>query len=146
MLSLDSRRPELRRSDMGEDTLANRMAELVVANARKGYPTTLEDLHAEDFTSDEITTHFPAARRIANRVLKDRDVADDAVEYDRAGRIEKAANIVAGMILSDSGSIITTLRSSGFPTKELGQLYPEIIDRTVALVHAARASNPAQVQ
>jgi len=146
MLALDPTPSELRRVNKADTSLAVRMAELVVANARKGYITTIEDLRAEDFTDAEIAIHFPAARRIANAELADRDVAEDAVHYDRASRIETAANIVAGMILSDSGAIHGTLRRAGFPTKELGQLYPEIIDRTVAIVHATRLASPAQVQ
>ena len=132
------------RAKKGDDPVAIRMAELFVRNARKGYETTREDLEADDFSSVDIIRCHADARRIARDTLAARDVAESA-EYDRAGRIEKAAQLVAGMITSGEGPLFVTLRQNGYPTTELGKLYPEIIARACAILAGNTAEAPAEV-
>lgn len=132
------------RSRREDDETAIRMAELFIKNERRGYPTTLEDLDAEGFTTTDIQLHTPAARRIARQTMADRDVADDAVEYDRTARIDEAARLMAGLITAGEGVIFAKLREGGFATRELGQLYPEIISRTCQLLVADEPA-PAEV-
>ncbi|WEK04536.1 MAG: hypothetical protein P0Y65_20565 [Candidatus Devosia phytovorans] len=137
-----SERPRVRAND---DPVAVRMAELFIRNDRLGYPTTKDDLEAEGFTPGEIIRLYAAARRIAKETLASRDVASAGADYDREGRVEKAAHLVAGQILSNEGLIFETLRKSGFPTKELAEIYPDVIDRTCRLVVEHRSAAPGEV-
>lgn len=88
------------------------------------------------YTQTEIDRHKVEARRIAGELFVRRV---DTTADDRATQIEKAANIVAGMIECGDAAIFAKLRESGFhDTRALGLLYPEVILRTVDIVRAAR--------
>lgn len=134
--STASERPRTRRED---DEAAIRMAEVFIKNERRGYPTTLEDLETEGFNTTDIVMHTPAARRIARESMADRDIAASPVEYDRPARVEKGARLMADLIGANDGMIFAKIRESGFPTKELGQLYPDMIARASVLLATQRA-------
>lgn len=122
-------------------TTAERMAEVFVLRARDGREdTTNLDLVREGFTEHDVIKHFDEATALAGQQLRDVDVNDDRVEYDRAARVMVGANAVAGLLLKDTGAVHTACRLAGMQTAEIGNLFPDIIGEALRLVREARAT------
>lgn len=107
---------------------------------RDQFPNCSEtSLQAEGFTLAFQREHADAARAIANQgFTRELDQFDE-----RAYRIERAANMAAGLVAHDA--IATHLLSNGYRPRELGDLMPDIIGRMCEIV-VGRSNEPAQVQ
>lgn len=107
---------------------------------RDQYPECTEaSLQAEGFSLAFQRQHGDAARTMANK----RFVRKVSTPGDRAGRVERAANLAAGLVAHDA--IASYLLANGFRPRELGDIMPDVITRMCQLV-VGRANEPAQVQ
>lgn len=106
---------------------------------RRQFPNCDEQsLQAEGFTLAFQRQHGDAARELANK-----DFVKELEPFDeRAYRIERAANLAAGLI-TDQG-IATHLLANGYRPRELGEIMPDIIARMCEIV-VGRCNAP-QVQ
>ncbi len=108
-------------------TLRERMAAVLVRLSRRGRDVMAADLEREGFKPAEISTHLPAASKLADEQLT-RDVNADVAGYNRQERIRTGALIIRGL-MPDPGTIHVALRTAGFETLEVGDLWPELIAR-----------------
>lgn len=109
---------------------------------RDQYPEcTEETLQAEGFSLAFQKRHGDTARALANQSFV-RQVETTA-SYDREGRIERAANLAAGLVPQEA--IVSYLLENGYRPRELGDLMPDVIARMCEIV-VGRDHAPAQVQ
>ncbi len=126
--------------DEREPSIAQRMADIIIARSKDAQPTCQGDLKMAGFSTGEIGAHFPEASRIANQTV----IRQDAVyepgkpwEQDpayRADRVQLAASTLAGFMPTDAEAIALLRQGDRFGTRELGDLWPEIIAATASLV------------
>ncbi len=121
-----------RDADAAREGNFERMVSLFITNQMRGYPTDLDDLKAADLGDPLTLALCPKARREADRRLADRDLADDAVAYDREGRVERLANILIGY-LKPNGEGWDVARRAGYPSRELGDIWPDVVARVSTL-------------
>jgi hypothetical protein len=134
-----------------------RMADILQEAEGRGEGVNRETLLQHGFSETEIDKYFDrAVALVADRQaadlrnrgfvpLTDAEIAEHIAQRDADAKaieenafIDKAANIVAGMVMSDNGAIVAELRRSGLDLPDLSQHYPAIIDRTIKLVAIAR--------
>jgi hypothetical protein len=126
-----------------EPSIAERMAGIIIARSKDAQPTCQGDLKAAGFSAAEIGAHFPAASQIATRtVIRQDGVYPPGNPWDqdpayRAERIKRGAALIAGLCPSP-GDINTVLRTAGFATREVGDLWPELIQAAGEQFHADR--------
>lgn len=110
---------------------------------RDQFPDCTEaSLQAEGFPLAFQQRYGDQARTLANQGFV-RQVEAPAAIYDRAGRIEKAANAAAGLVTYDA--IASHLLGTGFRPRELGDIMPDVIARLCEIV-IGRDLAPSQVQ
>jgi hypothetical protein len=117
--------------DPARPSILERMAAVIIRKSKDGQPTHVTDLEHAGFTGGQIAAHMPAASRMATETVV-RDIHADIDGYDRNSRVALGARIITGM-LPDAGQMHVALRQAGFPSPEVGDLWPEII------AHAAEA-------
>lgn len=125
-----------------QPTLRERMAAVLVRLSRRGRDVLAADLEREGFKPAEIATHLPAASKLADQQLT-RDVHADVAGYDRQERIRTGALIIRGL-MPDPGTIHVALRTAGFATVEVGDLWPELIARAADDFDASMTPQPGQ--
>jgi hypothetical protein len=88
-----------------------------------------------DLSKDELESNLGAASRI---------VALGAPQpaYSRTARVQKGAALVLGL-MPDAADVLGVLRSSGFGTREVGDLWDEIVAKAADDFHADRAPDKA---
>jgi hypothetical protein len=122
-------------------TLRERMASVLVTLTQRGRDVLPADLEREGFKPAEIAAHLPAATKLADEKLT-RDVHADVAGYDREERIRTGALIIRGL-MPDPGTIHVALRSAGYATLEVGDLWPELIARAADEFDASMTPQPA---
>ena len=108
-------------------TLRERMAAVLVRISHRGRDVMAADLEREGFRPADIAAHLPAASKLADAELS-REVRADTKGYDREARIRTGALIIRGL-MPDPGTIHVALRTAGYETLEVGDLWPELIAR-----------------
>lgn len=115
----------------------DRMAALFADRTRDGKDTDHYDLTREGFTEAEVIKYAATAAGKADVMLQ-ADIADDRVVYDREARVMLGAQAVAGMLLTDTGAVNTVLHQAGLATREIGNLYTDIIGSALRIVRESR--------
>ncbi len=106
---------------------------------RSQFPNcTEETLQVVGFPLSFQRQHGDAARKLATKTF----VRQLNTPEDRAGRVEKAANMAAGLVAHDA--IATYLLSNGFRPRELGDIMPDVISRMCEIV-VGQANEPTQM-
>jgi len=103
---------------------------------------TEQSLQAEGFCLAFQQRHGDAARALATKTFV-RQVEATTATYDREGRIERAANLAAGLVSYDA--IASYLLANNYRPRELGDLMPDVIARMCEIV-VGRDLEPAQVK
>lgn len=101
------------------------MLDIILVNASNGLPTMEADL--ADFTADEITAHFPAARRLANKQVV-RQVGDDPFYETREQLLVRASGL-ALKLFPTYPEIYARLRSHGIGEAEIADTLPDFLTR-----------------
>jgi hypothetical protein len=118
-----------------------RIADIFVRRQRDGFDdTTQDDLVREGISEADILAHYDAAAARGARALReyDRDVADTPASYDRQARVKLGAVALAGEL--DPNRVHTTLRLAGLTTREIGNLFDDIIGESLRLVRESGAA------
>ena len=100
---------------------------------------TSDDFHRAPETCDLSQAELDANIGKASILLVKGQSAEAA--YDREARIIRGAALVLGL-MPDAGAVHATLRDAGFTTREVGELWPEIISRAADRFDADRAPKP----
>jgi hypothetical protein len=101
------------------------MLDIILTNASNGIPTMKTDL--ADFSEDEISAHFPAARRLANKQFV-RQVGDDPSYETREQRLKRASGLTLGLMPA-MPQVHERLRSNGFSNAEIAEFLPDLLTR-----------------
>lgn len=127
-------------------SIPERMREVIRRKTRQGQPTTRDDFHGAEETCDlsdaELDTNIGAASRLASAEAVRHDQPTAPVhpwDFDpdyRRERVARGAEIIGGL-LPDAPAIHLALRSAGFATREVGDLWPELIE---AAAHGFRTA------
>lgn len=106
-----------------ERSLAERMADVFVANDEEGRTTLREDLHREGFTDAEIDAHQVEAVQIAGRrrnSAKSRDV--NAARTKSLDEVTADMAAAIGTILPPTQLVIAELQARGFAARHIDLL------------------------
>ncbi|HEV7293067.1 MAG TPA: hypothetical protein VGN79_12180 [Devosia sp.] len=116
------------------------MVEALAQAMRDQFPNcTEETLQVVGFPLSFQRQYGDAARKLASKTF----VRQLATPEERAGRVEKAANMAAGLVAHDA--IASYLLGNGFRPRELGDIMPDVISRMCEIV-VGQANEPARVQ
>jgi len=117
---------------------AELMAEVFIERARDGFDDTCHlDLVRAGFSEAEILQGFDKANALATETLRDVDVADDRTSYDRQARVMLGAVTIAGAL--DPNTVNSMLRNAGLATREIGNLFDDIVGEALRLMRETRA-------
>lgn len=125
-----------------EQTIVERMAATMITLNAQPDGVTRQGLRQEGFSQADIDRHFEDAS-IETTTREVREVHSERYGDNRSARIERAANLAAGLVAFDA--IASYLLANGYQPRELGDIMPDIITRMCQLVVSA-ANEPAKVQ
>ena len=121
------------------DPVVTQMADYFVERRRDGFDdTTHIDLVRHGFAEADILRHHGAATTLAAEQLRDTDIAEARTSYDRQARVMQGAAALAGEL--DPNRVHTTLRHAGLSTREIGDLFDDIIGESMRLVREGNAA------
>lgn len=101
-----------------------RLVDLLVHNKQLGHTTDLDDLKDAGLADASTLQRYNEAVQEADRRTADRDIAESPVEYEREHRLARLASLLIGHFEKD-GEGWYVARRAGFPSRELGELWPE---------------------
>lgn len=125
--------------DDREPTIGERMAaDVIIPLARQGQATHFGDLTNAGFTPAQIGAWFPKAKALADAVTFRQDAPPETLDEEpqldpwdadadyRTIRIARAAGVIAGLV--DASVIHALLRADNFSSREIGALWPQILE------------------
>ena len=118
----------LDRPEPGIDPIAAQMRDIILGKAVDGQPTMEDDLGG--FTLQQIKTHFPTARRLADKIIV-RQVDDMSGFETREALLTRATGLWLGK-LPDEMTIHATLRAHGLTNAEIADIWPDLVERITA--------------
>ncbi len=114
------------------------MRDIILAKAVDGEPTMEDDL--AHFSLGDIKTHFPEARRLAQRQIV-RQVDDSPNFESRAQLLMRATTLMLGKMPTEI-NMHATLRAHGIGNAEIADLWPDLLETTADAFKRSRATLP----
>lgn len=115
-----------------------RLVDLLVHNKQLGHTTDLDDLKAAGLADAATLQRYNEAVQEADRRTADRDIAESPVDYEREHRLARLANLLIGHFEKD-GEGWDVARRAGFPSRELGELWPEATQKVGEMLCSDKA-------